>query len=175
MIAIFILNSYLLAVSDDNSSIQSSPWQRDHCWKQPSPRRNISTEFIFYFRRDPKTRLCIDPKLVARKRRQPFDTSTLFSPPRESPFNNHQPRKTNAKPLNHNKSLTTIIDKLARSLDPSVVSPRKRILRELEKVSLEDQASKRRATPQPTNSSSVNKYLFYKNLNIELFTPNWFA
>jgi len=47
------------------------------------------------------------------------------------------------------KVLSLIIDKLARLLDPNVVSPRKRILRELERVSLEDHASKRRATPQP--------------------------
>ncbi|XP_071637762.1 uncharacterized protein [Temnothorax longispinosus] len=39
--------------------------------------------------------------------------------------------------------LIQIIDKLERLLDPNVVSPRKRILRELERVSLDDQASKR--------------------------------
>jgi len=52
------------------------------------------------------------------------------------------------------KVLSLIIDKLARLLDPNVVSPRKRILRELERVSLEDQASKRRATPQPICTSA---------------------
>lgn len=52
------------------------------------------------------------------------------------------------------KVLGLIIDKLSR-LDPNVVSPRKRILREMERVSLEDQASKRRATPQPVCTTSA--------------------
>ncbi|KAG8036333.1 hypothetical protein G9C98_003656 [Cotesia typhae] len=52
------------------------------------------------------------------------------------------------------KSLSFIIDKLSR-LDPNVVSPRKRILRELEKVTLEDLASKRRAKPQPITLSTT--------------------
>lgn len=51
------------------------------------------------------------------------------------------------------KTLGVVVDKLVRLLDPNVVSPRKRILRELERVTLGDQASKRRATPQsPTTT-----------------------
>jgi hypothetical protein len=65
-------------------------------------------------------------------------------------------RKLNGVGVSSNKSLSIVIDKLARLLDPNVVSPRKRILRELERVSLEDQASKRRATPpQSINSTLV--------------------
>lgn len=52
------------------------------------------------------------------------------------------------------KTLGFIIDKLARLLDPNVVSPRKRILRELERVTLGDQASKRRATPQSPTAAA---------------------
>lgn len=62
-------------------------------------------------------------------------------------------RKTNG--MASGKVLGVIIEKLTRLLDPNVVSPRKRILRELERVSLEDQASKRRATPQPVNTTSA--------------------
>ncbi|XP_008204857.1 protein hairless isoform X2 [Nasonia vitripennis] len=169
-------SSASLSVSDDNSSIQSSPWQRDHCWKQTSPRRNISTEFNFYYRRNPKTRLSAHPRLIARKRRQPLDTCSSLTQLQES-LANHQQQKqpqpqsstatlANARKLNGaaaaavppNKSLSIIIDKLARLLDPNVVSPRKRILRELERVSLEDQASKRRATPpQPANTPQSNE------------------
>lgn len=158
-------------MSDDNSSIQSSPWQRDHCWKQSHPRRNISTRFNFYYRRNPRTRLCLHPRLIARKRRQPLDPNSSLAQLQESLANNQKPqsqpqqqsaaaaasagtRKLNGAPAN--KSLNIIIDKLARLLDPNVVSPRKRILRELERVTIEDQASKRRATPpQATNSTVV--------------------
>lgn len=60
--------------SDDNSSIQSSPWQRDHCWKQTSPQHNISKEMSLYFCR-PAT---ISPtaetaKFGFQKRRRPYD------------------------------------------------------------------------------------------------------
>lgn len=77
------MNQFLLiqpvdhSVSDDNSSIQSSPWQRDHCWKQTTPRRNISNEMSMYFRR------CTDfslsstlYKIAQKKRRRPYDTVT---------------------------------------------------------------------------------------------------
>lgn len=42
-------------VSDDNSSVQSSPWQRDHSWKQTTPKRDISQEMVLFFFR-PKHR-----------------------------------------------------------------------------------------------------------------------
>lgn len=40
---------FIIAVSDDSSSVQSSPWQRDHCWKQPHPKSNLSRELEFYY------------------------------------------------------------------------------------------------------------------------------
>ncbi|XP_058791004.1 uncharacterized protein LOC131664136 [Phymastichus coffea] len=161
-------SSASLSVSDDNSSIQSSPWQRDHCWKQSHPRRNISTKFNFYYRRNPKTRLCLHPRLIARKRRQPLDPNSSLAQLQDSLANHQKPqsqlqqqvltatgiRKLNGVPAN--KSINIIIDKLARLLDPNVVSPRKRILRELERVTLEDQASKRRATPPHTTNTTVH-------------------
>lgn len=137
------------SVSDDNSSVQSSPWQRDHCWKQTHPRRKITTEFNFYYHRNPKSRLCAHPRLIAKKRRRPLDsTTTVFVPESTAVYPKTSRRLNGAS--SSGKVLSLIIDKLARLLDPNVVSPRKRILRELERVSLEDQASKRRATPQPT-------------------------
>lgn len=143
-------------VSDDNSSIQSSPWQRDHCWKQSNPRRCGSTEFNLYYRRDPRNRLSTDPRLLARQRRRPLDPlisqigqESVSNCPRDG---TSTCRKNNSSSVIAGKALSLIIDKLARLLDPNVVSPRKRILRELERVTLEDQASKRRATPQPTTN-----------------------
>lgn len=146
-------SSTSLSVSDDNSSVQSSPWQRDHCWKQSHPRRSVSTEFNFYFRRHPRKRLCMHPRLIAKKRRQPFDSRTLqLGLETVFGFSKRKIRETNGVPTGRN--LNFIIEKLLRLLDPNVISPRKRILRELERVSLEDQASKRRATPQPTNKTT---------------------
>lgn len=48
-------SSTSLSVSDDNSSIQSSPWQRDHSWKQTTPQRNLSKPLCFYYRRTRRT------------------------------------------------------------------------------------------------------------------------
>ncbi|XP_012273430.1 pollen-specific leucine-rich repeat extensin-like protein 1 [Orussus abietinus] len=145
-------SSTSLSVSDDNSSVQSSPWQRDHCWKQANPRRNTSTEFNFYYRRNPRNRLCAHPRLVARKRRRPLDSTVPLFPLDSAACFARPSRKANGVPSG--RTLSLIIDKLSRS-DPNVVSPRKRILRELERVTLEDQASKRRATPQPTITTSA--------------------
>ncbi|XP_015584973.1 uncharacterized protein LOC107262863 [Cephus cinctus] len=151
-------SSTSLSVSDDNSSVQSSPWQRDHCWKQANPRRKLCTEFNFFYRRNPRNRLCAHPRLVARKRRRPLDPMPLLLVSDSSigmstgtGFTRVH-RKANGVPTG--KTLGLIVEKLARLLDPNVVSPRKRILRELERVTLEDQASKRRATPQPINTST---------------------
>lgn len=151
----YITHAFLFSVSDDNSSVQSSPWQRDHCWKQTHPRRRITTEFNFYYRRNPKVRLCAHLRLIARKRRRPLDSTTAASVPElTTAYPTRASRKLNGTSSSSGK-LIQIIDKLARLLDPNVVSPRKRILRELERVSLEDQASKRRATPQPVCTTSA--------------------
>uniref|UniRef100_A0A182W333 Hairless n=1 Tax=Anopheles minimus TaxID=112268 RepID=A0A182W333_9DIPT len=65
-------------ISDDNSSIQSSPWQRDHCWKQSNPRSNISKELSLYYFRPLKARgrPSHDTRLRwRRKRRRPYESS----------------------------------------------------------------------------------------------------
>ncbi|XP_050079470.1 mucin-19 [Anopheles maculipalpis] len=72
-------SSTSLSFSDDNSSIQSSPWQRDHCWKQSNPRSNISKELSLYYFRPLKARVkppSEDTRLRwRRKRRRPYDSS----------------------------------------------------------------------------------------------------
>ncbi|XP_053669288.1 protein hairless-like [Anopheles marshallii] len=69
-------SSTSLSFSDDNSSIQSSPWQRDHCWKQSNPRPNISKELSLYYFRPLKARgrPSQDTRLRwRRKRRRPYE------------------------------------------------------------------------------------------------------
>lgn len=61
-----------ITVSDDNSSIQSSPWQRDHSWKQLSPRKNISKDLNLYYHRPAAVALSEASKFVSKYvRRQP--------------------------------------------------------------------------------------------------------
>lgn len=93
--------------------------------------------------------------MIARKSRRPFDSTLSLLPIAEPTGRYVQPTRKSINNTSSGKMLSIVIDKLSRLLDPNVVSPRKRILRELEKVSLEDQASKRRATPQPLHTPSV--------------------
>ncbi|XP_044727741.1 protein hairless [Chrysoperla carnea] len=65
-------SSTSLSVSDDNSSVQSSPWQRDHSWKQNSPRCNVSSEMTFFYHRPSKLQVPV----LRHKRRRPFDSSS---------------------------------------------------------------------------------------------------
>lgn len=59
--------------SDDNSSVQSSPWQRDHCWKQTTPRKHISAEMTLYFLRPAGSVLSAHLHKTARVcRRRPY-------------------------------------------------------------------------------------------------------
>ncbi|XP_023014688.1 transcriptional corepressor hairless [Leptinotarsa decemlineata] len=127
-------SSTSLSVSDDNSSIQSSPWQRDHSWKQTSPSRNISKEMMFYFWKPCNKR----SKKRSRKRRNPH------SPTPESHNENVKCSERGIlkmKKENCKRSLLTIVqslmDKGFRTSTPpraeTVVSPRKRFLREMEK------------------------------------------
>lgn len=98
--------------------------------------------------------MCAHLRLIARKRRRPLDSTTAALVPESTiAYPTRASRKLNG--TSSSGRLIQIIDKLARLLDPNVVSPRKRILRELERVSLEDQASKRRATPQPICTTSA--------------------
>ncbi|CAG4988249.1 unnamed protein product [Parnassius apollo] len=225
-----------LSVSDDNSSVQSSPWQRDHCWKQPTPRRNVSKELAMYYCR-PSTLHNTAIDVPARiKRRRPYDTSHLDllnggvarrtltnglcdnnrngdvgspdekpcrgedvvdAPPPDSktktnsdddrrtdydrekyfhmklkkPYQYHKLRVyKKTRPPTRRKVLNRTIDKLREKIsslpvlvnaklancrqEHMMVSPRKRILREMERVSLEDQATKRRAKTVPALSTA---------------------
>ncbi|XP_073950240.1 transcriptional corepressor hairless [Choristoneura fumiferana] len=211
-----------LSVSDDNSSIHSSPWQRDHCWKQQAPRRNLSKELAMYYCRPAALHAAAIRAGSRAKRRRPHDAS----PPDGEPDPDRRPRGEDAvdggpSPDCNSKTNTTAVDDrrtdcdrekyyhmklkkpyqyhklrvykktrpairpklLARTVERlaaraaaqpasatapaavhaklvscrqehAMVSPRKRILRELERVSLEEQGGKRRARTVPALSTA---------------------
>ncbi|CAK1550442.1 unnamed protein product [Leptosia nina] len=222
-----------LSLSDDNSSLHSSPCtsHRDHCFKQPSPRRNLSKELAMYYCR-PSTLHSVQIRAASRlKRRRPHDPTqhealpdgTLRKPnglcdpkrngdiapsedksgkgedvvdgPIETKTKSDSDRRTDldrekyyhmklkkpyqyhklrvykkTKPCTKRKELGRIIEKLREKIstypvlvnaklancrqEHMIVSPRKRILREMERVSLEDQGMKRRAKTVPTLSTA---------------------
>uniref|UniRef100_A0A1B0CEZ2 Uncharacterized protein n=1 Tax=Lutzomyia longipalpis TaxID=7200 RepID=A0A1B0CEZ2_LUTLO len=73
-------NLFQPKVSDDNSSIQSSPWQRDHCWKQLTPRRNISQEMSMLYIRPASLHLSKEGRRLAKvKKRRPYDVATALN------------------------------------------------------------------------------------------------
>ncbi|XP_072386007.1 uncharacterized protein H isoform X1 [Diabrotica undecimpunctata] len=151
-------NSTSLSVSDDNSSIQSSPWQRDHSWKQTSPSKNISKELKFYFWRPKHQR----SMRRSNKRRQPL---LLTAETQLDDTNKNKSEKTyvKVKKETNMRSLLSIIqyltDKCFRTSTPprteTVVSPRKRFLREMEKdkVPGDDNSQKRSRSKSQANQS----------------------
>ncbi|KAG5892156.1 hypothetical protein JTB14_026394 [Gonioctena quinquepunctata] len=147
-------SSTSLSVSDDNSSIQSSPWQRDHSWKQTTPNRNISKEMMFYFWKPQSKR----SKKRSRKRRKPHSVSP------ESQYDNVTCNNVKVKKENCRRSLLTIvqnlIDKSFRTSTPpraeTVVSPRKRFLREMENNRVQDtDTSQKRSRNKPQTNHMV--------------------
>lgn len=128
-------------MSDDNSSVQSSPWQRDHTWKQTSPLRNASNHMTFFFRSHSKKPKCVSYQL----RRRPYVTLSQS-------FNLSERTKciTGKKcnrcvSVHHKKvSLMQIVQILwNRCQHVNITSPRKRILKELERVTIDDLSLKR--------------------------------
>lgn len=74
-----LINIWCIIVSDDSSSVQSSPWQRDHCWKQPNPRPNLGRDLEFYFVRFNRQPI-YSYEALKLKRRRPFDLDTIMEP-----------------------------------------------------------------------------------------------
>ncbi|KAK9884030.1 hypothetical protein WA026_004963 [Henosepilachna vigintioctopunctata] len=133
-------SSTSLSISDDNSSIQSSPWQRDHFWKQTTPRRNTSKAMCFYFWRPKSFRVLVKSK----KSRRPYCILT-DNDIMKSACNSDSSTETNTcnrkvkKSMKKRSLLVTVqnlIDKNVSKTPPrvdTVVSPRKRFLRDMEK------------------------------------------
>lgn len=148
-------------MSDDNSSVQSSPWQRDHCWKQTSPRKNISSELEFFLHLPHKPRhYTFCSKSVRRKYRRPMDTTLVQLNPQPVASGPVQTKlKTEHRSVKTLAHLTHILWERALKHNespprPEILTLRKRILKELEKVSLEDLGgSKRRAKTSHVSST----------------------
>ncbi|XP_071454075.1 protein hairless [Hetaerina americana] len=167
-------SSASLSVSDDNSSVQSSPWQRDHSWKQGTPRQGISKEMSFVMqplKRSRQLKKLRHSHPVRKRRRRPHSPSDVKAQDvsdsvglerRASPrpklldlveslwkkfggFSDSVARTSGAN-VTHNHVIKSEGGGVATvgKLDPSLVSPRKRILREMERVSLEDHATSKR-------------------------------
>lgn len=142
-------SSTTLSVSDDSSSIQSSPWQRDHCWKQVNPRANLSRELEFCYVRS-RSHPQYNSQVVRTKGRRPFDLDVPLG---------SKAGKFKAKDMKK-ESLSSIIKLLwertvnSCKLEQGIVSPRKRILRELERVTLEEASKRQRAKTSARSVSS---------------------
>ncbi|KAG8228621.1 hypothetical protein J437_LFUL009326 [Ladona fulva] len=167
-------SSASLSVSDDNSSVQSSPWQRDHSWKQGTPRQGISKEMAFImqpFKHSGQLKKLRHSHPVRKRRRRPHSPSDVKAQDVSDAIclaKRAGPRaklpalvdmlwrklgglsegvsRTSVATLTHNHIVkpdgSAVI--AGGKLDPSLVSPRKRILREMERVSLEDHATSKR-------------------------------
>lgn len=196
------LYKIVVSVSDDNSSVQSSPWQRDHSWKQNTPRCNVSSEMTFLYSRPrgaciPRIR-CIrrrpfDPSPSIQVKKEKCDSSVqsnrivkikseqndISVSPQEATSSSdklknnkqRQSRKLNdivkilwdKKPhINNYGAFKSVL--LNNIRQDQIVSPRKRILRELERVTIDDLTNKRsRAKPAqsitftPATGTSPNR------------------
>ena len=142
----------MLSVSDDNSSVQLSPWQRDHCWKQMSPRKAASHDMSFFMIPLPRAFHVrrTNSLTIKRKRRRPFDSiEKVINWKSLSNLNGYQQAVKLKNCAIKNGRLNLLIQRLwdycfkssesaqsLQKLSPSMFSPRKRILREFERVSL---------------------------------------
>ncbi|XP_066139176.1 protein hairless isoform X1 [Euwallacea fornicatus] len=124
-------SSTSLSVSDDNSSIQSSPWQRDHSWKQTTPKKNISQEMALYLWRPKRKRRSCRGRGV--KRRRPL--SMVEVKEEEADVTALKKERRKKRPLLC--IVQSLAEKNQRNTTPprseTVVSPRKRFLREMER------------------------------------------
>lgn len=209
-------SSTSLSVSDDNSSVQSSPWQRDHCWKQSNPQQGISKEMTFFMRPlkfvKEYRNLHFCSRNIRRKRRcpyEPIDFSFVNS------ISVNTTKNTKIMKSGHSRAkLSVIVQTLSNKvlgpsgecfagsssssstsssgslqsqartvsisgrIDPSIISPRKRILREMERVSLDDTvSSKRRARTSSAlslnnNGSSGNCTVTCQTLQLSSVLPS---
>jgi len=150
------------SASDDTSSVQLSPWQRDHCWKQTVPRRLRGSQLTFYMTPLSSALHARDTHRSAlrRLRRRPFE---LFSPSTSVNGWTRPPKRVKVKP-SHSR-LHNIVQRLwdlVKTSPCSVFSPRKRILREMERVTLAvEEPVKRQRPPRPPpagNSKGVSSY-----------------
>lgn len=167
-----------LIVSDDNSSVQSSPWQRDHSWKQTNPKRNLSKELCFFFRRNKWDKLPSrrNPRRLSFTNLKDSKCNNLSGNNSNKKFsvNNNNNNNNNKKKLSLMSIVQMLNDKVASSSTSAtmatttmvtttpnrlenVVSPRKRFLREMEsncKLQLDDFNQKRIKNKSNNNNNN---------------------
>ncbi|KAL1513613.1 hypothetical protein ABEB36_003004 [Hypothenemus hampei] len=118
------------SLSDDNSSVQSSPWQRDHSWKQTAPKKNISQEMVLFFWRSKRKRRGFKGRGI--KRRRPLSMVEVKEDETDVLLYKETRNKRSLLTI-----VQTLLDKNLRTSTPprpeTVVSPRKRFLREMER------------------------------------------
>lgn len=159
-------SSASLSVSDDNSSIQSSPWQRDHSWKQTSPRKNISKQMTFFYCRSKKStfRLKCSKKTRRPYSKEPEDLSSVLVCSNNSDKKlNYVIKKEKKLKISLLVIIQSLIDKKSSGTGSSIaqdamVSPRKRFLRDMEKdkVQVEDNVQKRSRNKTPASQPSTS-------------------
>lgn len=147
-----------LSASDDTSSVQLSPWQRDHCWKQSVPRRlrgGAGCTFHMIPRAAALQARHTHRTLLRRFRRRPYDLVQV-SP--VGPANGHI--RSRAKCTAGSSSrLASVIQRMWELVksSPNVFSPRKRILRDLERVCVVAEEPVKRQRPRPASSAGNSK------------------
>uniref|UniRef100_A0A0A9XNP8 Protein hairless n=1 Tax=Lygus hesperus TaxID=30085 RepID=A0A0A9XNP8_LYGHE len=144
----------LASLSDDNSSVQSSPWQRDHCWKQTAPKHDINKLKEFYFFGGKKCKSSV--ARIKSVRRNPF----IHILSRDSLLETASSKSHNRMPLGRIlQSLWERVMTTSCKPDLGIVSPRKRILRELERFTLEEATKRQRARAPLRSSHSISSIL----------------
>lgn len=131
--------------------MQSSPWQRDHTWKQTTPTRNASNHMTFFYKGHSKRKhKCASYHL----QRRPYAIIHLPS----DQISNSERTKCIMQGIKCNRcvsvhpsvkphqGLMQIVQQLwnkSLHMMNNITSPRKRILRELERVTIDDLSYKR--------------------------------
>ncbi|XP_011290256.2 LOW QUALITY PROTEIN: protein hairless [Musca domestica] len=141
--------------SDDNSSLQSSPWQRDHGWKQTAPHKNISKEMALFYHKPAYLKLTPKALLLAqRKRRNPYNLVYLRMVPnclkkRVNVARNDRADSLRMSIINLNSPLLMIWrQKLSRSSRKGLISPKKnqRVKKKSRKMTAAIQMTRRQKT-----------------------------
>ncbi|XP_055387790.1 uncharacterized protein LOC129616259 isoform X2 [Condylostylus longicornis] len=163
-------NTHVQYKSYGNCLSQSFIWQRNQKWKQQNPQKYNHSNLEIFFKRTENFMLSADgERLSLKKRRQPLN-EIICDKPFKSSYQCKEIQNSITGTKLKRKSLSRVIQGLLKKAIPENnespgqnisnhlynskikefqnrhhISPRKRILRELEKVSLEDVSKRSRA------------------------------
>ena len=150
------------SVSDDSSvQSQSSPWQRESRWKNPNPRRlpgESGQDFSFHDRRSGRDRRCRWNLRRRPFRLPPVDLCNGNEMCSQCASDTTKWRRNGGKRPPVASVVSKLMDKaltrklLATTAESSLSSPRKRLLKDMEKVRLHDPST----SPGLSNRPSWN-------------------